>query len=177
MDSNVDAFAESMSTPVKGANLAKQDRFGASTVWKLLQAFESYPGGAYEELKRIGEDKRELTAFTLASLAFPIHIVTVKLDKKTPSFALLKGLMKTGLRVHIEEIRDEVDDESFGIVFDSEGSGFQELIVHNVTEVALCMSDWYVTYPMEDTQLYLSTYKAFLEAAKLLYSGWRVPQV
>lgn len=176
MESNVDAFAE-MSTPTKGANLAKQDRFGASTVWKLLQAFESYPGGAYEELKRIGEDKRELTAFTLSSLAFPMHIVTIKIGKPLSSMALLKGLMRTSLRTHIEEISDEVDGDPFGIVFDSEGSGFQELIIHNVDDVKACMSDWYVTYPMEDIQLYLSTYKAFLAAAKIAYSGWRVPQV
>ena len=175
--SNVDAYADSMATVAKDAKLVKQDRFGATAVWKLLQAFESYPGGAHEELKRIGETKGELTAFTLASLAYPMHIVTIKLQKATPSFALLKGLMKTGLRVHIEEIREAVDDDIFGIVFDSEGSGFNELIVHNSPSVIECMSDWYVTYPFEDGTLYLSTYKAYLDAAKAVYSSWRIPQV
>ena len=174
--SNVDAYADSMATVAKDAKLVKQDRFGASTVWKLLQAFESYPGGATAELVRIGETKGELTAFTLASLAYPMHIVTVKLQKATPSFALLKGLMKTGLRVHIEEIREAVGDDAFGIVFDSEGSGFNALIVHTSQDIINCMQDWYVTYPFEVGTLYLSTYKAYLDAAKVAYSGWRIPQ-
>lgn len=175
--SDIDTYADSMALAAKDAKLVKQDRFGATAVWQLLQAFQTYPGGAAEELKRIGETRAELTAFTLASLAFPMHLVTVKLGKRTPSFSLLKGLMKTGLKTHIEEMWDSMSEEDdFGIVFDSEGSGFNALVLHNSQDIVKCMSDWYVTYPLEEGTMYLSTYKAFLAAATITYSGWSVPQ-
>jgi hypothetical protein len=164
----VDAFAGAFQGGRAHQRKVQQDRFEYRVACDILRAFEPQAGAAKAVINKLGD----VTVFDVQKMGFPIHLVTVKLRKTLMLHDILKHLMKSGLKTHVEEAIDTFQLEPWAIIFASDGDALQDLVIHSDANLVMHMESWYAVLP--EQSLFLTTLKGFLASARKWYDEWYI---